>query len=168
MSIAKTVKNYLKQNSIDYDVLLHPHSGSSHETATAAHVREDHIAKAVMVKDKSGYAMVIVPAINYVEMKHVRRELNRNLELVAEDEFADLLPDCEPGAVPPVGPAYHIETYLDESLTSLANVYFEAGDHEHLLHVKGDDFRNLMSGVRHGHYSHEKAHEAGYTRPYDA
>ena len=155
MAIAETVKNYLTQKSVDYDLVAHPHSGSSHETAEASHVSEDHIAKAVIVKDASGYAMVIVPASNYVEMKHVRRELDRDLELVEEGEFAQLFPDCEPGAVPPLGPAYHIETFLDEALTSLANVYLEAGDHEHLLHVSGENFKALLSGVRHGHYSED-------------
>jgi Ala-tRNA(Pro) deacylase len=154
MAIAKTVKNFLDQKSVKYDLVSHPHTGSSHETAETSHISEDHIAKAVVVKDKTGYAMVLVPAINYVEMKHVRKELDRDLELVEEDEFPKLFPDCEPGAVPPLGPAYKIETFLDESLTSLANVYFEAGDHEHLVHIGGDDFKNLLSGVRHGHYSH--------------
>jgi Ala-tRNA(Pro) deacylase len=155
MAIAETVKNYLAQKSVDYDLVSHPHSGSSHETAEASHVREDHIAKGVIVKDSSGYAMVIVPAINYVEMKHVRKELDRELELVEEDELAKLFPDCELGAVPPLGPAYQIESFLDESLTSLASVYFEAGDHEHLVHISGDDFKTLLSGVRHGRYSHD-------------
>jgi Ala-tRNA(Pro) deacylase len=155
MAIAETVKNYLAQKSVDYDLVSHPHSGSSHETAEASHVREDHIAKGVIVKDSSGYAMVIVPAINYVEMKHVRKELDRELELVEEDELAKLFPDCELGAVPPLGPAYQIESFLDESLTSLASVYFEAGDHEHLVHISGDDFKTLLSGVQHGHYSHD-------------
>jgi Ala-tRNA(Pro) deacylase len=155
MAIAETVKNYLAQKSVDYDLVSHPHSGSSHETAEASHVREDHIAKGVIVKDASGYAMVVVPAINYVEMKHVRKELERDLKLVAEEEFAKLFPDCEPGAVPPLGPAYQIETFLDEALTTPTNIYFEAGDHEHLLHVSGEDFKTLLSGVRHGHYSHD-------------
>jgi Ala-tRNA(Pro) deacylase len=156
MAIAQTVKNYLSQKSVNYGLETHPHSGSSHETALASHISEDHIAKGVIVKDATGYAMVVVPAVNYVEMKHVRKELDRELELVAEDEFAKLFPDCEPGAVPPIGPAYQIETFLDEGLTSLANVYLESGDHEHLVHVSGDDFKNLLSGVRHGHFSHEK------------
>ena len=155
MAIAETVKNYLVQKSVDYDLVSHPHSGSSHETAEASHVREDHIAKGVIVKDASGYAMVIVPAINYVEMKHVRKELDRELELVEEDKLAKLFPDCKLGAVPPLGPAYQIESFLDEALTSLASVYFEAGDHEHLVHISGDDFKTLLSGVRHGHYSHD-------------
>jgi Ala-tRNA(Pro) deacylase len=155
MAIAETVKNYLAQKSVDYDLVSHPHSGSSHETAETSHVREDHIAKGVIVKDASGYAMVIVPATNYVEMKHVRKDLDRELELVEEDKLAKLFPDCETGAVPPLGPAYQIESFLDESLTSLASVYFEAGDHEHLVHISGDDFKTLLSGVRRGHYSHD-------------
>jgi len=154
MAIAETVKNYLTQKAVDYTLPYHPHSGSSHETAEASHVPEDHIAKGVIVKDASGYAMVVVPAIHYVEMKYVRKELGRDLELVEEDEFSKLFPDCEPGAVPPLGPAYQIETILDEALTTLANVYFEAGDHEHLVHINGEDFKTLLSGARHGNYSH--------------
>jgi len=154
MAIATTVRNFLEQTSVEYDLVTHPHTGSSHETAEASHVNEDHIAKAVIVKDETGYAMVVVPAINYVEMKLVRKDLDRELELVEEDEFARLFPDCESGAVPPLGHAYDIETFLDEALTSLANVYFESGDHEHLVHTSGDGFKQLLSGVRHGHYSH--------------
>ena len=156
MAIAETVKIYLAQKAVDYTLPSHTHSGSSHETAEASHVPEDHIAKAVIVKDASGYAMVVVPANSYVEMKHVRKELDRELVLVEEDEFSKLFPDCEPGAVPPLGPAYQIETFLDESLTSLSNVYLEAGDHEHLVHVNGDGFKTLLSGVRHGHYCQDE------------
>ena len=88
-------------------------------------------------------------------MHHLRKELDRTLELVTEDEFAALFPDCERGAVPPLGPAYRIETFLDEALTTLARVCFEAGDHEHLICTGGQDFKHLLSGVRHGHFSHE-------------
>ena len=157
MAISQTVKSYLDEKSVHYELKPHPHSGSSHETSLASHVSEDHIAKGVIVKDETGYVMVIVPADNYVEMKHVRKELGRELDLVEEHEFAGLFPDCEPGAVPPLGPAYKIETFVDEALTTLANVYLEAGDHEHLVHVSGDEFRALLGGVRHGHFSNEKA-----------
>lgn len=121
----------------------------------ASRVSEDHIAKAVIVKDEAGYSMVVVPASYYVEMKHLRKQLDREFELVEESEFAELFPDCERGAVPPLGPAYNIETYLDEGLISLANVYFESGDHEHLVHVSGADFTHLLGGVRHGHFTTE-------------
>lgn len=154
MAVAEAVQRFLEQHSVRYDLIPHPHTGSSHETAEAAHIREDHIAKAVIVKDTAGYAMVVVPGSNWVEMEHLRKELNRDFHIVTEGELAKLFSDCEAGAVPPLGPAYGVETFLDEALTSLANVYFEAGDHEQLVHTSGNDFRALMSGVRHGYFSH--------------
>lgn len=154
MAIAETIQRFLELQSVEYDLVPHPHTGSSHETAEAAHVDEDHIAKAVIVKDEAGYAMVVVPASNWVEVGHLRKELNRDFHLATEDELVKLFNDCEAGAAPPLGIAYGIETFLDESLTNLANVYFEAGDHEQLIHTTGEEFRRLLSGVRHGYYSH--------------
>ncbi len=155
MAIAETVQRFLEQHSVEYDLISHPHSGSSHETAEAAHVGEDHVAKAVIVKDTAGYAMVVVPASNWVEIEHLRKELDRDLHLATEDELAKLFSDCEAGAVPPLGPAYGIETFLDQALLSLAYVYFEAGDHLQLVHTSGNHFRALLGGVRHGYFSHD-------------
>jgi len=155
MTIAATQQRYLIQRDAEYDLMLHPHTASSHETATAAHISEDHIAKAVVVKDASDYAIVVIPASNRLKMNTLRHELNRDLRLATEDEIAGLFDDCEPGAVPPLGFAYGIETLLDESLTSLADVYFEAGDHEQLVHLRGEDFQALLSGARRGYYSHD-------------
>jgi Ala-tRNA(Pro) deacylase len=156
MAVAETVHRFLVQHSIDYDLVPHPHTGSSHETAEASHISEDHIAKAVIVKDATGFAMVVVPASNWVEIKHLRKELNRELHLAEEEEIGTLFPDCEVGAIPPLGPAYGIETFLDQSVSTLANVYFEAGDHEELIHVSGEAFQTLLSGVRQGYYSHDE------------
>ena len=155
MAMAETVQRFLEQHAVDYELVPHPHTGSSHETAVAAHVSDDHLAKAVMVEDIAGHAMVVVPGGHWVEVEHLRKELKRDLHLSTEEAFAKLFSDCEPGAVPPLGPAYGIETFLDEALTSLANVYFEAGDHEQLVHTTGEDFQKLLGGVRHGYFSHE-------------
>jgi len=154
MTMAATQQRYLAQRNAEYDLMLHPHTASSHETAEAAHISEDHIAKAVVVKDASDYAIIVIPASNWLNMDRLRQELNRDLRLATEDDIAELFSDCEPGAVPPLGPAYGIETLLDESLTSLADVYFEAGDHEQLVHLSGEDFQAMLSGVRRGYFSH--------------
>ena len=45
MAVAKTVQRFLEQLTFEYDLVSHPHTGSSHGTAEAAHVSEDHIAK---------------------------------------------------------------------------------------------------------------------------
>jgi Ala-tRNA(Pro) deacylase len=76
------------------------------------------------------------------------------LGLATESELVGLFKDCEIGAIPPIGPAYGIETVVDDSLLQENDVYFEAGDHEELIHVSGKQFRDLVAGARYGRFSH--------------
>lgn len=156
MSLAETVRRYLTEHEVEFEPIPHPKTASSRETAHAAHVREDHIAKAVIIKDKQGFAMVVIPGSNWVKLEAINEELGRDFELAEEAEAEALFNDCQPGAVPPLGPAYGIETYVDEQLMSLANVFFEGGDHTHLVQVNGRGFHELLKGTRHGHFSHNE------------
>ncbi|MGD8641958.1 MAG: YbaK/EbsC family protein [Gammaproteobacteria bacterium] len=154
MAIAETVRKYLARNGVDFEPVPHPKTYSSRETAQATHVREDHIAKAVLLKDRESYALVVIPGSNWVKLDALLEDTGREWQLANEDEVDKLFVDCKPGAIPPLGPAYDIHTYLDDQLLSLAKVYFEAGDHIHLVEVSGEGFQHLLKGVRHGHYSH--------------
>ena len=86
----------------------------------------------------------------------IRGALNAVFSLAPEPEVESLFSDCDPGAVPCTGTAYGIETVVDEALTSLAFVYFESDDHEHLVRVSDKDFHKIMGGLRHGHFSHQE------------
>lgn len=155
MTIASSVMNTLTSVHTDFQVVAHPKSFSSIETAMAAHVPDDHIAKGVLLKDDKGYLLAVIPASHWIDFQRVKDELGRDLLLASEAEIERLFGDCDPGAVPPLGEAYGVETVLDESLNSLAYVYFEAGDHERLIKVEAEQFKSLMQGVRHGHFSDE-------------
>ncbi|MDH3948730.1 MAG: YbaK/EbsC family protein [Gammaproteobacteria bacterium] len=155
MAMAKTLESYLLQHGVEYELVPHPKTYTSRDTAKAAHVADDHIAKAVIVRDEQGHAMVVIPASHWLKLEALQQEADRDFVLAAESDATKLFHDCAPGAIPPLGPAYGLETFLDERLTSLANVYFEAGDHEDLVHVNGDAFHVLLKGVRHGHFSHD-------------
>ena len=46
-------------------------------------------------------------------------------------------------------------TYLDECfMGDNREVYFEAGDHEDLVRMSGEQFQKLLGNVEHGHYGH--------------
>ena len=155
MSIATNVERYLRDRGVVYELLQHKTTGSTHESAEAAHVPEDHIAKAVMLCDDEGDAMAVIPGDAWLELDQLNREVGRDFRLEAEAELKHLFDDCVPGAVPAVGMAYGLESFIDEGLTTLADVYFEAGDHRHLVHVHGEDFMKLMEGVRRGHFGRQ-------------
>ncbi|WP_188858127.1 aminoacyl-tRNA deacylase [Marinobacterium nitratireducens] len=150
--MSKTVSTYLTERNVGWETLKHSETGSSEESARAAKIDQGHIAKAVMLQDGVGPVMVVIPGDSWVRLAAVNRELNRQLTLTAEQDSMCFFPDCKTGAIPPIGPAYDVETLLDESLLSLAYVYFEAGDHRSLVKVSGQDFLELLSGVRHGHF----------------
>jgi Ala-tRNA(Pro) deacylase len=64
--------------------------------------------------------------------------------LATEQELVSLFPDCEGGAIPPLGSAYRLKTLVDSSLLEQPEVFFESGDHEHLVKVTGEQFSRLL------------------------
>jgi Ala-tRNA(Pro) deacylase len=46
-----------------------------------------------------------------------------------------------------------MRTYLDESLTRQPDIYFEAGDHEELIHMGTDQFLALMDRAERGSFA---------------
>src|SRR3989344_5145759 len=153
MAIATTLENFLREHHVTYDVVRHAHTATSMQTAAEAHVPGDRLVKSVIVEDDQGFLMVALPSTHRLELGWLHRQLQRRVGLATEDEFAELFKDCEPGAIPPIGAAYGIETLVDDSLLQGDDVYFEAGDHEELIHVSGTQFQTLFAGARHGHYS---------------
>jgi Ala-tRNA(Pro) deacylase len=146
MAIAPTLEEYLRVKGVEFDLVTHPHTAASWETAHAARLRGSFVGKAVVLADEHGYLMAVVPATHHIQLAWLDRLLQRKLGLVTEDDLASLFPDCEVGAVPPFGPAYGVRTVVDEALFELPEVYLEAGDHESLVRMSGRQFRALMHG----------------------
>lgn len=138
---------------VRYDVVSHPHSHCTSEAAELAHVSGDCVAKSVVLEDEDGLLMAVLPSTFSVRLGRLSREMNRRLRLATEDELQGAFPDCSLGAVPPLGPAYGIRTIVDDSLETQPEVYFEAGDHERLVHVTGEQFRTLMRDAGRGHFA---------------
>jgi Ala-tRNA(Pro) deacylase len=130
-----------------YELITHERTRDSTHSAQAAHIPGNQLAKCAMLEDSQGYLMAVLPATHKVGLGAVRRHLNRMLGLAPGQELAGLFKDCEPGAIPPLGEAYGIETIVDESLIGSQDIYFEAGDHLALVHVTGNDFLRLMAGA---------------------
>ena len=152
MSIANRVSKYLTEQDADFDIVNHPHSSTSMETAMLAHVPGDRIAKSVVLGDERGYLLAVLPASCRVDLGELHRQTNRNLGLATEYELGALFDDCEPGAVPPFGNVYDLDTIVDESLVEQSDIYFEAGDHERLVHVSAETFENLLADARHSEF----------------
>jgi len=156
MTIPKTVSDFLAANGIDYEIVKHPLSMTSQESAEAAHITGERIAKAVVLKDDKGFILAVLPASHVLGTHSLGRLLSRSPELAEEKDFAGLFPDCSTGAVPAVGAAYDLDTVVDEVLFDRPEVYFEAGNHEELVRLDAEQFKSLMHGAQRGAFSRHR------------
>ncbi|MGD9170818.1 MAG: YbaK/EbsC family protein [Candidatus Thiodiazotropha sp.] len=144
MSISNTVRSFIETQAVPFEVITHKHTQSSKESAGAAHVKSNQLAKAVIVKEGDDYMMAVVPGDYHVHLGKLQQLFDREVCLATEDELAQLFPDCEMGAIPPLGTAYKMITLVDRSLLNRPEIYFESGDHEHLIKVTGEEFAHLL------------------------
>lgn len=148
MSLAKTVNYALALTRVDYEILRHRHSDTSLAAAREAQVDPSMLAKAVVLSDGIGPLLAVIPASERLDLDRLREILRRpTLDFLPEDQLEQLFYDCDKGAIPPLGPDYRVPTVVDKRLRDVAEVYFEAGDHEDLVHVDQTSFRTLMRGA---------------------
>jgi Ala-tRNA(Pro) deacylase len=97
----------------------------------------------------------LLPSDYHVDLQVLQGLLHQEVKLATESEVKTLFSDCETGAVPPIGAAYGVKTIWDPntSLGRLTKIYFEAGDHQHLVGVSGEQFHELMASAERGKFS---------------
>jgi Ala-tRNA(Pro) deacylase len=153
MTIAATLASYLERAGIQPETLTHPRTPSASRTAEASHVSGDRVAKAVLLKDATGYLLAVLPASHDLQLDAVRALTGRSLALAAEEEIGRTFHDCEIGAVPPVGAAYGLPAVVDDSLVTESEIYLEGGDHTTLVRLSQEEFAELMQGAKAGSFS---------------
>jgi len=152
MTIAARLKNHLDAKGLPFSTIPHPYAATASKCAEAAHVPGDHLAKSVLIHMEEGPVLAVVPSNHQVDLSTLQSVMERRLGLAEESELQDLFDDCELGAAPPVGEAYDMPTIVDNSLTGLDKIWFEAGDHKTLVEMKGKDFDKLMKGAEHASF----------------
>ena len=154
MSVAPRVRDYLSRQNIEYKIIHHAYSEGAIQTAIAAQVPLANMAKAVILEDHEGrHLMAVIPAANKLEVKKLSNIVERSLHFAPEKEVWEMFADCSRGAIPALGPAYHMETIYDDSLSNLNELYMEGGDHEDILSFDHTQFENLTAGHPHAEMS---------------
>ncbi len=153
MAMPMTIREYLRACDIDYEEVPHPREVSTSRIARLAHVGGNQLAKAIMLHGDQGYRVAVVPSTRDADLEQLSRLVHERLELASEEEIQHEFSDCDPGATIAVGQAYGLKVYLDDQLRHQPDIYFDAGDHETLVHMSGHEFDRLMADSRHGDFS---------------
>ena len=148
MSIPKKLQKFLKRNKVYYQILVHPRTVSAAQTAEVEHVPGKEIAKVVMVKAGKKNVMTVIPGDSRLDLLKLSSVLGTSdLRVEEEKEFQDLFPDCEIGAMPPVGSLYQLSCYVDQGLAGEKEIFFNGGNHEETIRVYTKDFIRAAKAV---------------------
>ena len=146
MPLSERLRKFLDSRQAEFTLTTHPKAFTARELAVAEHLPPTEVAKAVVIFGDGAYHMIVVPASKLVDLHEVRPVLGlAQARLATEDELARLFPDCELGAMPPLGPIYGFPVYLDTTLAGQDMICFNAGTHREVLHMRTAEFRRLVS-----------------------
>ena len=146
MTVLRRLKEYLEKNQVPYEVGYHQRVYTAQEIAAAEHVPGKELAKVVMVRADGKMVMLVLPASYRVDMEKLKKVLKSNqVQKGKEEEFQNLFPDCEIGAMPPFGNLYDLEVWVDQVLTEDEDIGFNAGSHVETLKIKYSDYARLVN-----------------------
>lgn len=161
MAHVMTVEDFLGRHHLAYEMVSHAPTDSSLDSARSAHVPPARVAKGVLLNADGKYVLAVTRADCHLNLGALRRQLQADVGLATREDLEKVFDDCVLGAVPPLGPAYGIESIWDDELGKEPDLYFELGDHAHLIHMSTRDFLALLGNERHGSFSEP----AGASRP---
>ena len=145
---AQKLKQMLDQHSIKYISINHSPAYTARETAASTFVPRREFAKTIIVDLDGEKVMAVLPASRHVDLEALRKLAHgKQARLATEDEFEELFPDCEVGAMPPFGSLYDTRVFVDKMVTEVDDLCFNAGSHEQILRMDCRDYLNLERPV---------------------
>jgi Ala-tRNA(Pro) deacylase len=85
------------------------------------------------------------------------------VRLAQEDELRRLYPGCEPGAMPPFGPIYGQQVFVDAALALESEIVFNAGTHTEAIRMYWGDFAASVKPIV-GNFAEAPPDEVGACR----
>lgn len=145
MSVPAVIQEYLSQGGCPYTTILHPRAYTAQEEAAVTHTPGHEWAKTLACFCDDEPVLAVMGADRKIDLERLRRLAGaRTARLATEGEFAGLYPDCEVGAMPPLGPMFGQRVYVDHRLTDCREIAFHAGTHMDGIRMEYAAFERLV------------------------
>ena len=135
------VSHFLREAGIAHDVVAHQPTYSAIQEARVTHEEPRHTAKTLLLHDRDGWRLAVIPANRRLDMAKARRLLGgtTHLRLATEKEMQEVFPAFDVGALPPVGPQLPLPEAVDVRLIYRERVLCAGGDHRHAVRLDPRD-----------------------------
>ena len=145
MTISNKLKEYLDKEGVAYELHQHPTAYTAAEIAGSQHIPGRKFVKAVIIKADNDFQMCVLPAIHILDFDKLKEAIGATeVSLASESEVANLFPDYELGAEPPLGSLEGIKVWADSYLEENSQeVYFNGGTHTDTVKLGFKDYKKL-------------------------
>jgi Ala-tRNA(Pro) deacylase len=148
MAVVASVQEFLRRSNVGYSVFRHAPAYSAQEEAEAAHIPGRDWAKAVICFADGEPIQAVLAADRVVDLDRLARLAGAGMVRLAEEQELEwLFPDCERGAMPPLGPLYRQRVFVDASLAAEPAIAFNGGTHTDAIAMRFDDFAAVAGPV---------------------
>jgi Ala-tRNA(Pro) deacylase len=146
--VPSVLLDVLERGDIPYRLVSHPRTTTAAGEAEALGMDPHAVAKTVVVEDEDGFARVVVPASERLDLHKVRAVLgSHDVRLADEPTLLGAYPEFELGAVPPLGGPRGDRVVVDSSLRREPLVACDAGAHDQSLVLSTADLVDLSGGT---------------------
>jgi Ala-tRNA(Pro) deacylase len=136
--------SFLDELDATYRVSHHDTAYTAQDLAMAEHLPGRRVIKPVLVQADGRFVLCALPACYRVDLNELREQIPaKDVRLADERLLSDAFPDCEVGAIPPVGRIYGMLTLMDESVTADDHVTFQAGTHTDSVTMTLAEYRRV-------------------------
>lgn len=143
MAIPASIESFL--HAKPHTVLSHPTAFTAQQEAAVTHVPGRLWAKTVVCFADDQPVLAVVPASCRVDLGRLRSAIGATrVRLASEAEFEALYPDCQVGAMPPLGPLFHQPVFVDRVIAEDPEVVFHAGTHTDAVRMSYRDLADLV------------------------
>jgi Ala-tRNA(Pro) deacylase len=127
------VAQFLTAAGIEHELVEHAATFTAVDEAGAAGVEPSSASKTLVLHDRDGYRLALIPAGRRLDVARVRAALraSRHLRLATEQEIETAFPGFEVGAMPPLGDEVPLPEVVDVRLLYREKILCAAGDHRH-------------------------------------
>ncbi|HSE93325.1 MAG TPA: YbaK/EbsC family protein [Methylomirabilota bacterium] len=139
------LEEFLGAHQAAYEVVEHEAAITAQEQAAATHAPGRSVAKVLIVKERDGYVMAILPASAELDLDRLKGLVGHGeIRLATVEEIRAVVTDCVPGAIPPFGALYRLRSFVDRSLLLVPQVTMPAGDPASAIRMRSAEFRRLV------------------------
>lgn len=141
------LETFLNSRQAKYQKILHSAAVTAQEQAAVMHAPGMRVAKVLIVKERDGFVMAVVPAATQVDLDRLKGLIGHDdVRLATVEEVRAIVPDCAPGAIPPFGALYGLRAFVDQRLLTVPDVTMPAGDPSSAIRLRSAEFRRLVGG----------------------